>query len=42
MGGCVESRAGLETVSERKIRSHRWESNPDHPIVQLVASHYAD
>jgi len=31
-------RAGLEAVSKRKILSPRLDSNPDHPIVQPVAS----
>jgi hypothetical protein len=36
--GWVGPRAGLNTVSKRKIPSPRLESNPDHPIVQPVAS----
>jgi hypothetical protein len=35
-------RAGLGMVSKRKIPSPRRESNPDHPIVQPVASRYSD
>jgi hypothetical protein len=34
----VESRAGLDTVSKRKIPSLRPESHLDHAIVQPVAS----
>jgi hypothetical protein len=35
-------RAGLETVSKRKILSPRREWNPDHPIIQPVAQPYTD
>jgi hypothetical protein len=37
-GGWVGPRAGLDTVSKRKIPSSRRESNTDHPIFQPVAS----
>jgi hypothetical protein len=40
MGGWVGPRAGLDMVSKRKIPSPRSESNPNHPIVQPVASRY--
>jgi len=36
----VGSRAGLEMVSKRHIPSPHRESNPDHPILQPVASRY--
>jgi hypothetical protein len=38
----VGPRAGLDAVSKRKIPGLRRDSNPDQPIVQLVASrsHY--
>jgi hypothetical protein len=39
IGGWVGPRAGLDAVSKRKIPSSGRESNPDHPIVQPVASH---
>jgi hypothetical protein len=42
IGGWVGSRAGLDTVSKRKILSPRRESKPDHPIVQLVVGRYTD
>jgi hypothetical protein len=42
IGGWAGSGAGLDTVSKRKIPSPRRESNPDHPIVQPVASRYTD
>jgi hypothetical protein len=38
----VGPKAGLDMVSKRKISSTRWELNPDHPIVQPVASRYTD
>jgi hypothetical protein len=34
--------AGLEAVVKRKIPSSLRESNPDHPVVQPVASCYTD
>jgi hypothetical protein len=34
----VGPRAGLDAVSNRKIPTPCWKSNPDHPIVQPVAS----
>jgi hypothetical protein len=37
IGGWVGPRAGLDTVSKRKIPSPHWESNPDHPACSLVA-----
>jgi hypothetical protein len=33
----VGPRAGLATVSKRKIPNPRRESNPDHPIVRPIA-----
>jgi hypothetical protein len=42
IGGWVGPRAGLDTMSKRKIPSPCWESNPDDPIAQSVASHYTD
>jgi hypothetical protein len=42
IGGWVSPRFGLDTVSKRKIPSPRRESNPDHPIVQPIASSYTD
>jgi hypothetical protein len=42
IGGWVYTRAGLDTVSKREIPSTCRESNPDHPIVQTVASRYTD
>jgi hypothetical protein len=38
----VGLRAGLDTVSKRRIPSPRRESNPDHPIFHPVASRYTD
>jgi len=38
----VGTRAGLDTVSKRKIPSLRRESNPDYLIVQPEASRYND
>jgi hypothetical protein len=38
----VGSKAGMDAVSKKKIRSPRRESNPDHPIVQPVSSRYTD
>jgi hypothetical protein len=35
-------RAGLDTVSKRKIPSSHRDSNIDHPIVQPVVSRYTD
>jgi hypothetical protein len=35
-------RTGMDMVSKREIPSSSRESNPDHPIVQPVASRYAD
>jgi hypothetical protein len=42
IGGWVGPRASLDTVSKRKIPSPCRDSNPDHPIVQPVVSHYTD
>jgi hypothetical protein len=42
IGGWVTLRAGLDAVVKRKIPSPQRESNPDYPIVQLVASRYTD
>jgi hypothetical protein len=42
VGDWVSPRVGLDMVSKRKIPNPRQESNPDHLIVQLVASHYTD
>jgi hypothetical protein len=36
------ARAGLDTVSKRKIPSIRRESKPEHPVVQPVVSRYTD
>jgi hypothetical protein len=36
IGGWVDARTGLDTVSKRKIPSPHRESNLDHPIVQPV------
>jgi hypothetical protein len=38
----MDLRAGLDAVVNRKIPSPRREPNPDHPIVQPVASRYAE
>jgi hypothetical protein len=38
----VGPKTGLDTVLKRKIPNPRRESNPDHPIVQPVASRYTD
>jgi hypothetical protein len=40
--GWVCTRAGLDVVSKRKIHSPCLESNPDHTIVQPVASRYTN
>jgi hypothetical protein len=40
--GWVGPRAGLVIVSRGKIPTPRLESNPNHPIVQPVASPYTD
>jgi hypothetical protein len=40
IGGWVGPRAGLDTVSKRKIPSPCWELDPDHPIVQPIVSRY--
>jgi hypothetical protein len=42
IGGWVGLRAGLDTVVKRKIPSPRRESNPDHAIVQPLASRCTD
>jgi hypothetical protein len=42
VGGWVGPRTSLDMVSKRKIPSPRRESNPDHPIVQPIASRYTD
>jgi hypothetical protein len=42
IGGWVGPRTGLYEVVKRKIPIPRRESNPDHPIVQPVASRYTD
>jgi hypothetical protein len=42
LGGWVGSRAVLDAVVKRKIRSTRRESNPRTPIVQPVAQRYTD
>jgi hypothetical protein len=42
IGVWVDPKAGLDMVSKRKIPSSRQEYNPDHPIVQPVASCYTD
>jgi hypothetical protein len=42
IGGWVGPRADLDTVSKIKTSSPLWDSNPDHPIVQPVVSHYTD
>jgi hypothetical protein len=42
LGGWVGLRAVLDTALKRKTPSPRRESNPDHPIVQPVASRYTD
>jgi hypothetical protein len=42
IGGWLGPRAGLNTVSKRKILSNLPESNPEHPIVQSVVCHYTD
>jgi len=34
IGGWMETRAGLDTVSKGKIPSTRQNSNSDHPIVR--------
>jgi hypothetical protein len=40
IGGWVGLSAGLDVVLKRKIRSPRRESNPNHPIVQPLATLY--
>jgi hypothetical protein len=40
IGGRVDPRAVLDAVSKKKIPSPRQQSNPDHPIVQPVASRH--
>jgi len=40
--GYVAPRATLDTMSKRKIPSPCKGSNPDHPIVQPMVSHYTD
>jgi hypothetical protein len=40
--GWVGPRASLDTVEKRKIPSPCRDSNPDHPIVEPVVSHYTD
>jgi hypothetical protein len=42
IGGWVGLRDGLDTVSKKKIHSSFRESNPDHPIVHLIANRYTD
>jgi hypothetical protein len=42
IGGWVVPKAGLDTVSKRKIPSPRRDSNRDHSIVQSVVSRYID
>jgi hypothetical protein len=42
IGGWVGPRACLDMVSKIKVPKPLRESNPDHPIVQLVASRYTD
>jgi hypothetical protein len=42
IGGWVSPRAGLDTVSKRKIPSPCRISNPDHAIIQPVAIRYTD
>jgi hypothetical protein len=41
-GGWMGPRAGLDMVLKRKIPSPHGESNPDHLIVQPIASCYID
>jgi hypothetical protein len=38
VGGWMGPRAGLDSVSKRRILSPYWESNSHHPIVQPVVS----
>jgi hypothetical protein len=38
----VGPRVGLDAMSKRKIPSPRRDSNPDHPITQLVGIRYTD
>jgi hypothetical protein len=40
IGGWVSPKSCLDTVSKGKFPSPRRESNPDHPLVQPVASRY--
>jgi hypothetical protein len=42
IGGWVGPRAGLDAVLKRKIPSPCRKSNPNHPIVQPIASRYTD
>jgi hypothetical protein len=42
IGGWVDPRAVLEEVVNRKIPSHRRESNPRTPIVQSVPQRFTD
>jgi hypothetical protein len=42
IGGWVGPRAGLDTVSKRKIPSPYRDSNPDNPTVQPVGGRYTD
>jgi hypothetical protein len=38
----VGPRVGLDMVSKRNIPSPCWELNPDHPIIQPIASRYTN
>jgi hypothetical protein len=42
IGGWVDPKVGLDMLLKRKIASPCQESNPDHPIMQPIASHYTD
>jgi len=41
-GGWVGFRAGLDIVLKRKIPSPCWKSNPNHSIIQPIASCYTE
>jgi hypothetical protein len=42
IGGWMGLRAGLDMVSKSKIPSPYWDSNPDHPIIQVIVSCYTN
>jgi hypothetical protein len=42
IGGWVGPRAVLDAVSKKKLPAPPRDSNPDHPILQPIASYYSD